>query len=191
MYKRETRRASGPCDLCVERRASQGGGKVKTIRGYALKYGYPSLPLGQPRGPTFIETIRVGAARYGLDKGTDTRALIDHEPHLIIGRRSAGTLRMKDDKVGLRVEIDPPDTYIGQAIVESIRRRDVTGMSFAFTTIEDAWPSKNRRELISIDVDDVCPVTWPAYPDTTVGLRGARSNRLAELRLRLALALSK
>src|SRR5262249_7217965 len=188
LFKRETRRASGPCRLCVERRASQGGGKVKVLKGYALLYGKPSLPLSGPRGSTFIETIRVGAARFTIDNGTDTRALVDHLPHLILGRRSAGTLRLKDDKTGLRVETDPPDTYIGQAVVESVRRRDIQGMSFGFTTIEDAWPSDYRRELVSIDVDDVSVVTYPAYPQTTISARHHRDDWRG---LGLALAMSR
>jgi HK97 family phage prohead protease len=184
-FKLERRRASGPCHLCVERRASQGSGKVQVLRGYALVYGSPSELIP----PGFIETIRTGAAAYTIKNGTDTRALVDHIPHLILGRRSAGTLRMKDDKTGLKVEIDPPDTSIGRDIVESIRRKDINQMSFGFETLEDEWPSQYRRELISVNVFDVSVVTFPAYPDTTI-TAGARHNRLAEMRLRLAEALA-
>jgi phage head maturation protease len=78
--------------------------------------------------------------------------------------------------VGLVTEIDPPDTTTGRDIIEEIRRKDITGMSFSFTTAEDDWkyPEEGivERTIIKIgELFDVGPVTFPAYPDTNVAVR--------------------
>ena len=107
-------------------------------------------------------------------KQSDVRALIDHEPQEIIGRLSAGTLRIAKDDKGLRVEIDPPNSPRGENIVESIRRRDVTGMSFAFQALNVAWNEKVDppvRTVTDMLVREVSVVSFPAYPQTEVAMR--------------------
>lgn len=158
-----------------------GAGKLPTIRGYAAVFNLLSQDLGG-----FYEVIRPGAFGKSL-ANSDVRALVDHLPYRIIGRSrtsavNPSTLRMTEDEHGLAVEIDPPDTSIGRDTVESIRRGDVTGMSFGFFTITDSWGNKEgklTRELIEVTLDggDVSVVTYPAYPDTTVAVRSMETHR--------------
>ncbi len=121
---------------------------------------------------TFAETIA----------GDDIRALVDHTPSRILGRNTAGTLRLAEDKVGLRMEIDVPDTSIGADMVVSIKRGDVSGASFGFRTIDDEWSTKDgieHRRLTKVELFDVGPVAFPAYADTEVGIRSIWDNREA------------
>nr|MDH3152593.1 HK97 family phage prohead protease [Bacillus licheniformis] len=90
----------------VEIRTQEGGGLKahteedgpKVISGYALKFGTRSHNLGG-----FIEMID----KRALDQTdmSDVRALIDHDPSKILGRVSAGTLKLDVDDVGLRFDI--------------------------------------------------------------------------------------
>jgi hypothetical protein len=72
--------------------------------GYAAVFNSNSADLGG-----FKERITPGAFRNSIAGGTDIRALVDHDPSKLLGRTNAGTLRVSEDQVGLRVEIDLPD----------------------------------------------------------------------------------
>src|SRR5436190_5368915 len=71
--------------------------------GYAAVYNSLSADLGG-----FKERIKPGAFRSSVTGGTDIRALVDHDASKILGRTSSGTLRLSEDQVGLRIEIDLP-----------------------------------------------------------------------------------
>lgn len=145
-------------------------GMAKLIRGYAVVFKRLSENLG-----FFREQIAPEAVDRTLKEGVDLRALVNHEG-LPLGRISAGTLRVEKDAHGLLVEIDPPQTELGQGVVEAIRRRDVTGMSFAFRTMPggDRWDDTAdppTRTVTDMLMREVSIVTFPAYPQTDVALR--------------------
>ena len=158
--KREIRYSPG-----LEIRAGEDG--KEKIRGYAAVFNSLSQDLGG-----FREKIAPGAFADSLNN--DVRALIDHDPARILGRSKAGTLRMKEDEHGLAVEIDPPDTTTGRDVVASIKRGDLSEMSFGFRTITDSWSKENGvqlRELRKVDLFDVSVVAFPAYQETSVSVR--------------------
>jgi HK97 family phage prohead protease len=139
------------------------------IAGYAAVFNSLSEDLGG-----FREIIAPGAFTDSLKTQPDVKALVNHDPSLILGRSTAGTLRMSEDAKGLAVVIDPPANTIGQNTVESLRRGDMDQMSFAFYTLEDAWDMKkapHTRTLLKAELIDVSVVTYPAYPETSVALR--------------------
>ena len=159
-------------DLRVESR-----GVAKVIRGYAIVFDRLSENLGG-----FREVIKPEAVDRTLRDGIDLRALVDHDSSKLIGRISAGTLRVEKDGHGLRVEIDPPDTSVGHDIVESIRRRDTTGMSFSFREVPDTgdWDFKTdppTRFVEDMLIREISAVTFPAYPSTEVALRSLAAKR--------------
>jgi HK97 family phage prohead protease len=108
-------------------------------------------------------------------KTADLRALIDHNSRLILGRQTAGTLRVVDGPDGLDVAIDLPDTSYSRDLLVSLDREDITGMSFLFDCIEDEWltdkDGQTIRTVIKALIHEVSVVTFPAYPDTSVALR--------------------
>lgn len=129
----------------------------------------------------FREVIRAGAFARTLREGADVRALVDHDSSKILGRRSAGTLHVQEDKRGLFIEIAPPNTATGRDTVESIHRGDITGMSFGFVAKEERWSDRNKpqplRELLDVDIDDVSVATFPAYVNTDVALRSLNAGK--------------
>ncbi len=141
----------------------------KKIIGYAAVYNRASEDLGG-----FIEYVRPGAFDRSLKSNPDVRALIDHDPSLILGRTLSGTLILESDTTGLKVTIDPPPTSYASDLLTVMQRGDVSQMSFAFTSAVDDWKlvdGQRTRDLIDLDLVDVSVVTYPAYPDTTVAVR--------------------
>ena len=176
--------------VTAELRVSNGD--QPKITGYAAVFNSLSDDLGG-----FREQIKRGAFKRTLDAGADVRALVDHDPSRILGRTTAGTLTVREDRNGLLVEIDPPDTTAGRDILESIRRGDVSQMSFAFSVPPggEKWVDDGKtatRTLTDVDLYDVSAVSFPAYPDTSVAVRSlgqfkeAERDRDAACRLRLA-----
>lgn len=168
-------------------RADDETSTQKQLRGLSIVFNKPSLDMG------FIEYIRPRAADRLMAEKPDLRALWNHDSSLTIGRYSAGTLRYEKVTRGVSVEIDPPSWARGQ--VESVDRRDITGQSFGFWTLEDGWWLEDgypHREILDMEVIEVSVVSFPAYPDTTVRVEnaGARSawevERHTRERLRLA-----
>ncbi len=148
----------------------EDGDKPK-LRGYAAVFNVLSEELFG-----FREKIAPGAFKKSI-KG-DVRAFVNHDSSHIIGRTKSGTLRLKEDATGLLIEIDPPNTSPGRDIVESIRRGDITQMSFGFRTRKEHWETENGeniRTLLDLDLLEVSPVVFPAYPDTSVAVRSLES----------------
>ena len=153
----------------LEIRAEEG--KPKKIAGYAAVFETLSEPMFG-----FREKVSPGAFAETIS-ADDIRALWNHDPNYILGRNRAGTLVLAEDERGLKIEISPPDTQWARDLITSIERRDVSQMSFGFQTLKDMWdeedPQNVTRTLIKVRLYDVSPVTYPAYPSTSVNARSA------------------
>lgn len=138
------------------------------IVGYAAVFNSLSEDLGG-----FVERIEPGAFKAAVEVD-DVRALINHDPNLILGRTAAGTLALSEDERGLRYEIDPPATQYARDLLVSLERGDVDQSSFGFRVEEESWDVSGQtpvRIIRKVRLFDVSPVTFPAYPATTVSLR--------------------
>lgn len=139
----------------------------QNFEGYAFVYN-ATADLGD-----FTEEIARGAADDVLTD--DVRGLINHDPNLVLGRNGK-TMRLISDERGLKyiIKYNPNDPDHVSAR-EKIKRGDISQSSFAFRTKEDKWEKRNgkdHRTLIKFKrLIDVSAVTYPAYPDATVGMR--------------------
>jgi uncharacterized protein len=140
------------------------------ITGYAAVFDSPSEVLFG----FFREIIKPGAFKSSISGG-DVRALWQHDTSMVMGRTKAGTLSLEEDSRGLKINITPPDTQWAKDAVETMKRGDVDQMSFGFSTLNDNWTKDDQgfqlRELLEVELFEVSPVTFPAYPDTTVAVR--------------------
>lgn len=149
----------------VERRAD---GDKMTLTGYAAVFGEAA-----DIGGYFSEVIARGAFTETL-KTADVRAYFDHDSGRILGRSSAGTLRLREDDKGLAVEIDLPDTSDGRDVRTLVERGDVSGMSFSFSAVKQTWDESTdppTRTIQELRLYEVSVVSDPAYEGTSVALR--------------------
>lgn len=157
----------------VERRAD-GEGKSDTAAGYAVVFNSEA-----DIGGYFREIVAPGAFTETL-KTADVRAYFDHDRGRVLGRMSAGTLRLTPDEKGLAVEIDLPDTTDGRDVRELIDRGDVSGMSFGFSVTHDEWDETvdpPLRTIHAVELREVSIVSEPAYDDTSIALRSRDAAR--------------
>lgn len=141
-----------------------------TLAGHAAVFGQTA----QIRGG--YEAVAPEAFDAVLKRGDDVVALRDHDPALLLGRLSSGTLRVRTDDVGLAFEVDLPDTAYARDVRELVRRGDLRGASFGFVPGTDvlghAPDGKQLRTHTSVArLLDVSVVALPAYEGTDVVLR--------------------
>jgi HK97 family phage prohead protease len=120
------------------------------------------------------ERIQPGAFTESLTSGVDVYALVGHDPNMVLGRRGAGTLSIRDEPDGLPVVIRPPNTQVGRDAVESIRRGDTDGMSIGMSVQETSMSMEDGKMIRSVEkakLRDVSVTTFAAYGDTDVALR--------------------
>ena len=86
----------------------------------------------------FVEKINPGAFTETISTG-DARALWNHNGDYVLGRKSAGTLRLKEDDIGLAIEIDTPPTTWANDLTISMQRGDIKEMSLGFIVKETVW----------------------------------------------------
>ena len=141
------------------------------ITGYAARFGVWSVDLGG-----FKERIKQGAFAKTIKDG-DVRLLFNHDPNFILARTTNGTMSLEEDRKGLSFTASLPNTTYASDLKESIKRGDISQNSFGFRVINDKWKiSDDRNELdertlTEVKLFDVSPVTFPAYPQTTVKVR--------------------
>lgn len=131
-------------------------------------------------GSYFKEKIAPGAFADAIDG--DIRALVNHDPGRVVGRTKSGTLRLQEDGTGLRVEIDVPDTTDGNDLWVLVERGDITGMSFGFRVTKETWDETGDvpvRTIEKLELSEVSATAFPAYTDTTIGVRSLEEWRSA------------
>ena len=154
----------------LELRAA-GEGEARVMTGYGAVFNSAT-----DIGGWWTEVIAPGAFTRSLQEN-DVVALHSHDMGRVIGRSSAGTLRLSEDDRGLKVECDLPDTSDGRDLAVSIERGDITGMSFGFMTRKCEWDETvepPKRTLIDVELYEVTATAFPAYEDTELAVRSAR-----------------
>lgn len=171
--------------MTLERRATKTPPEVRADSAGKVAKGYAALfNTKADIGGYFTETIAPGAFDETL-KSSDVRALINHDSGRVIGRSTAGTLRLKEDKTGLAVEIDLPDTSDGRDLAVQLERGDISGMSFGFRVTHDEWDETGEipaRTIHKVELFEVSAVAFPAYDDTTLAMRSLDEARKEQKR---------
>lgn len=162
----------------------------RRVEGYAVKWGLDSKKIGG----RFVERFQKGAFAESL-RSDDQFMLKNHDRNILVGFKSAGSLHLEEDDIGLRFAVSLPNTTAGNDLLEEVRTGLIKGASFAFRATEQEWDrrdSNNIRRLVKkADLFEVSLVNFPAYPDSEVSLRGhdpfAEFTKQAEHRKRLIL----
>lgn len=137
-------------------------------------------------GLPFVETVAPGAFADALTPDADVLCLRDHQETILLGRTKSGTLSLRDTDAGLQFTCILPKTNQADDLAASIERGDLDGVSFGFTVPKggDEWRKKNgvlTRTLTKVNLLEVSPCSWAAYPSNSVSVRSCP----AELRTML------
>jgi len=158
-------RRSFPVEIEIEER----DGMPPMLIGHAAVFNVTSRNLGGYR-----EIIKPGAFQRAINGSQDVVALFNHNENFPLGRSSAGTLTLREDEKGLAVSINPPDTTYARDLMVSMKRGDVRDMSFAFKPVTSKRTGDEIGAIIErhdVDLFDVSPVVFPAYPQTDISVR--------------------
>jgi HK97 family phage prohead protease len=162
--------------VTVEIRAEGDADKPAIIEGYAAMYNQRA-DLGW-----YEEEILPGAFDDVLMN--DVRCLYNHNANFVLARsnQGKGTLSLSLDSTGLKYRYETPNRSYALDLADAIEKGDVSQSSFAFRVKETIWIERtDEKELRQIkkfeQLIDVSPVTYPAYPDTTVAKRSLEAEK--------------
>jgi uncharacterized protein len=158
-----------PVDLEVR---EEGEGLI--LSGYAAVFNRESENLGG-----FVEVLKPGCFKEILMKDPDVRGLLNHDANTIFTRTRNGSLKLEEDKTGLKftANIDPSDDD-GRRAYSKVKSGLIDQCSFAFSVDEKGqkWTERDDelslREITNINyLGDISIVVYPAYPQTSVQAR--------------------
>jgi len=149
-----------------ELRAGKDDGSIGQIAGYSIIWDTPSTNL------PYTEIIHKGALD-GVNL-SDVLALYNHDFANVLGRVSAGTLKLNVDDRGLHYVMDIPDTTLGHDVYTNIKNGNLKGLSFRFTIANggEQWKQINGQPTRVISkiatMREISVVSFPAYDDTSI-----------------------
>ncbi len=161
----EVRRLNTTCEV------REVGGK-KYFTGRAVVYNEWSELLFN----SFRERIAPGAFDEHLKTNPDIIATFDHDQRKVLGRVSAGTLKLTPVVQGIDVEVEVADYDYSRNLAIAIGRGDIRGMSFIFDVLQDVWTRAGDspcRTVTKANIFETSFVYFPAYEQTEAGMRGA------------------
>jgi HK97 family phage prohead protease len=168
------------------REAAEGEAESRTITGYAILFNTESAPLWQDEDSEAREVIAPEAITKELLDNCDIKFTMYHNRQIILARsnKGAGTLTYSVDDKGVAFEFEAPKTAHGDEALELVRRGDLTGCSFMFSTryYDDACVERTAKVVNGVTmityrvkaitgVYDFTLAADPAYPDTSVEAR--------------------
>jgi HK97 family phage prohead protease len=183
----ERRRMGAGQVKLVKRDDTAGGGQV--IAGVGAVCYDPADPgteyvlwdynWGDGSGEKCVERILPGAFDKALSRPDDVRGLFNHDANFVLGRTKSGTMTLTATAKSLDYEITPGNTTAAKDTLENLSRGDVSGSSISFIVDEERWTETKDasgkwnvlREILSVTLYDVGPVTFPAYESTSAGVR--------------------
>jgi HK97 family phage prohead protease len=190
--------------VAFELRADEdASGDGLTLDGYAAVFDSPT-EIDSWEG-TFSEQIAFGAFRKSLQERTP-KLQFDHGAHPLIGSLPIGRWEsIKEERsTGLHTIGRLHDNWLVEPVRDAIAEGSVDGMSFRFSVVRDEWRDKDgvvlkpdeldsllwngagkrgplMRTLKEVKITEAGPVVWPAYADTSVGVRSRVTIDLARL----------
>lgn len=140
-------------------------GQPRQIVG-VIPFGSKSVDMG------FVEIINPTAFNKTLQDRADVKALLSHDSSRILGRVKNKSLRLSVDEIGLRCEVDLPQTSYANDAWELIKNDYAPQMSFGFSPVKEEWVKDEKTGEYTVYLNEVrlyevsfC-VAFPAYEAT-------------------------
>lgn len=163
----------------------------RTLRGYAAVFDQPTV-IDSYAG-SFEEVVKRGAFRKTLRERTPVMQF-DHGNDKRVGSVPIASIEeLYEDDAGLftRARLFPNDVV--EPIRQAVEGKAIRGMSFKFRVLQDRWVDRDgkkirddelsgllenpgergpiRREITEVQLFELGPVVFPAYEQTSVGVR--------------------
>ncbi len=143
------------------------------ISGYVNVPGRKSRPIMTAAGRA-IEIIEQGVFKDALSRAKEVRMLQDHRPERVLADTADGTLKIKEDAVGLRAEAVVTD----EIVIDAAKKGKIRGWSFDMDNVKDDLETRADdlpiRHVKSLDISEVSLIIdrIPCYSSTSVEIRG-------------------
>lgn len=189
------------CYRSVEFRATGPVGDGRTLEGYAAVFDTPTII--ESFAGDFEEVVKRGAFRKTLRDRMPVMQF-DHGNDKRTGSVPIASIEdLREDDEGLFVNARLFANDVVEPIRQAVAGKAIRGMSFKFRVIRDQWVDRDgkkipaddlagllenpgdrgpiRREIQEVELFELGPVVFPAYTQTSVGVRGSRfdSNAVA------------
>lgn len=177
---------AGPKLVRFPQQRSEAGTK-HVFTGYAARFNEWSVDLGG-----YIEELAPGCFANTLKRHKDIMCLYAHDWRNLLGRTTAGSLRLAEDKRGLRFWCDElAGDCLSDSVLRRVERRDLQGCSFGFWVKQDQFTFPDqpgglvRRRIMEIgQLFEISMVANPAYPSTSVTIEERQTTPGADKRFR-------
>lgn len=142
------------------------------ISGYVNVPGRESRPVLTPRGKV-IEIIEQRAFARAIERAGEVRMLLDHDRNHVLADTTDGTLKVKEDEVGLRAESVVTD----EAVIAGAKEGRLKGWSFNMKNVVDSIEERAEglpiRHVKDFDMDEITLVMnkVPVYSSTSIEVR--------------------
>lgn len=142
------------------------------IEGYVNAVERESRPVMTPHGMV-NELIESGVFKRALDTGGNITMMVDHDPNRVLADTAGGTLKLKEDAIGLRADT----VFTDEKVLAAAKAGKIKGWSFGMKgvkdTIEERSGKLNLRRIHELTLDHVTLVIdqTPCYSATSVEMR--------------------
>jgi len=173
----------------------------RIIEGYAILFGVRSRQLAD-FSDRYYEILEPNCLSLDTLNNQDIKLTMFHDRQIILARSNhgRGTLHYIINNYGVRFWAEMPKTVDGDKALELIKRGDINGCSFIYSTDEEKNVTYEKRwekgEEITIrrvkkvdKIYDFTVTTDPAYTETTVtkrevndGVKSRKAQLVAEIK---------
>lgn len=119
----------------------------------------------------FYEQVEDGAFRKSIQSNKDIALVINHDDTQVLASVCAGTLKLREDSIGLKFEATIDDV----SIIREIQSNKIHGCSFKFIAVHEyikeycnGVPVRVLKEVELSDISLIKPPQRPAYIGTVV-----------------------
>jgi HK97 family phage prohead protease len=165
----------------------------RTLYGHFAVFNDP-VTIDDPYEGRYLEKIAPGAFTRTLkERGKQLKVLFNHGQDPSIGNKPLGTISsIREDGHGVAYTVDLfDDTSYVRDLLPGLRA-GAYGASFRFRAVEDVWDLSNERtgdnpegldvvNRTDVDLFEFGPVTFPAYPAATAGVRSMTGDFVDQL----------
>lgn len=146
--------------------------KTVHIEGYVNAVERESRPVMTPHGMV-NELIESGVFKRALDTGANITMMVDHDRNRVLSDTAGGTLKLKEDAIGLRADT----VFTDERVFAAAKAGKIKGWSFGMKNVKDSIEERsgklNLRRIKELALDHVTLVIdqTPCYSATSVEMR--------------------